>query len=147
MNIPINKDFEHDYRETVYKGFTLHEAKYALAGLVLIVSVCLFLWRYIGISPVLAVYISVPVGAPIMIAGFWQSKNGLTLREHLAAVKYRKATAMLHYRAGEYQPGTGGMKASKVPKCKTFNKQNRLHPKYVRACLRQQRKERRGASE
>ena len=86
MNIPINKDFEHDYRETVYKGFTLHEAKYALAGLVLIVSVCLFLWRYIGISPVLAVYISVPVGAPIMIAGFWQSKNGLTLREHLAAV-------------------------------------------------------------
>lgn len=56
MNIPINKDFEHDYRETVYKGFTLHEAKYVLAGLVLIVSVCLFLWRYIGISPVLCIY-------------------------------------------------------------------------------------------
>ena len=92
MNIPINKDFEHDYRETVYKGFTLHEAKYVLAGLVLIVSVCLFLWRYIGISPVLAVYISVPVGAPIMIAGFWQSKNGLTLREHLAAEGYSAAS-------------------------------------------------------
>lgn len=147
MNIPINKDFEHDYRETVFKGFTLHEAKYVTAGLTLMVSFCLFWWYFMGISPVLAVYISVPAGAPVVIAGFWKSQNGLTLKEHLAAVRYRKATGRLCYRAGEYKPPAEETAARQIQKGRSLKEQKKLHRKYVRAYVRKQRKEKkRGAS-
>lgn len=147
MNIPINKDFEHDYRETVFKGFTMHEAKYVFAGLVIIVSVCVFLWFFVGLSPVLAVYISVPAGAPVIIAGFWQSPNGLTLKAQMKAVKYRKATELLCYRAGEYQqPVIDRQEAGEELEHKNFKKQKKLHRKYVRTYLRQQKKEKKGES-
>lgn len=103
MNIPINKDFERDYKDNAWRGFSLHELKYLAAGVCVAVILCLVLWRCVGLSVTAAIYIGIPGGCPLILAGFWRAENGLDLKGCYAASKYRKATAKLSYRAGEYQ--------------------------------------------
>lgn len=103
MNIPINKDFEHDYKSSVWKGFTLVEMVHLCIGVSVAVGLCLILWLVVKIPVVPAIYISIPVGFPILASGFWKSVNGLNLWQYRKAIRYRKATQILYSRAGEYK--------------------------------------------
>ena len=104
MNIPINKDFEHDYKSSVWKGFTLVEMAHLCIGVAVAVGLCLVLWLVVKLPVVPSIYISIPVGFPILASGFWKSVNGLNLWQYRKAIRYRKATQVLHYNAGEYKP-------------------------------------------
>lgn len=104
MNIPINKDFEHDYKSSVWKGFTLVEMVHLCIGVSVAVGLCLLLWLVVKLPVVPSIYISIPVGFPILASGFWKSVNGLNLWQYRKAIRYRKATRILYSRAGEYKP-------------------------------------------
>lgn len=104
MNIPINKDFEHDYKSSVWKGFTLVEMVHLCIGVSVAVGLCLLLWLVVKLPVVPSIYISIPVGFPILASGFWKSVNGLNLWQYRKAIRYRKATRILYSRAGEYRP-------------------------------------------
>ena len=104
MNIPINKDFEHDYKSSVWKGFTLVEMVHLCIGVAVAVGLCLVLWLVVKLPVVPSIYISIPVGFPILASGFWKSANGMNLWQYRKAIRYRKETRVLYSRAGEYKP-------------------------------------------
>ena len=104
MNIPINKDFEHDYKSSVWKGFSLVEMVHLCIGVSVAVGLCLILWLVVKLPVVPSIYISIPIGFPILSSGFWKSVNGLNLWQYRKAIRYRKATRNLYSKAGEYKP-------------------------------------------
>lgn len=104
MNIPINKDFDNDYKETIWKGFSLYELVHLLIGTAVSVALCLILWLAVKLPVIAAIYLSIPIGFPVIAAGFWKSVNGLNLKAHRRAVRYRKDTAVLFQEMGEYTP-------------------------------------------
>lgn len=142
MNIPINRDLERDYKDDFWKGFSLREAKYIAAGLAVAVAAGMFCWLYLKLPVTAAIYIGVPTAAPILYLGFKRTANGLTPLEDRRAVRYRKATKKLCYKAGEYDPGM--VSAWQEPKghCleKVDRRQKKGHRKYVRAHERAEKK-------
>lgn len=146
MNIPINKDFEKDYKSSVWKGFSLHELISVVLGVFAAVLFCLFFWLGLGIPVIVSIYIGIPFGFPIILSGFWKTKNGLKPKDYYAAVKYRKATAMLPYLAGEYPEGwedskNCGQKDSIFKKKLEFWSQKRAYRKHIRRKEKERRKE------
>ncbi len=135
MNIPINKDFERDYKDSAWKGYSLKELKYLVSGVAVAVLAVLFFWLKLGIPVTAAIYIGVPVGAPVIFAGFIRSKNGLSLWQNMKAIRYRRATAVLFWKAGEYDPRLCQKWQSDKPPVQAISqKQKRVYRKFIKAC-------------
>ena len=141
MNIPINKDFERDYKDSAWKGYSLRELKYLASGAAIAVLTVLFFWLELGIPVTAAIYIGVPMGAPVILTGFMKTKNGLSLWQNWKAARYRKATAVLFWEAGEYEPQLcREWQAGKKPVPAVSRKQKRAYRNYIRVHQRMENK-------
>lgn len=147
MNIPINKDFERDYKESMWKGFSLHELLCIGAGTGIAVCAALLLWLFIKVPVTLAIYIAIFLGFPVIMSGFWKSVNGLWIIDYRRAVKYRKATATLLYRAREYQPVEPAENRKDGKKQRRMRSRKHAYRRYVKKQRRVERKESRYGAE
>ena len=68
MIVEINKDLE-KYKESVAMGLTAKQLIFSIASLVVGGGLILLLYPYVGLT--IAVYISIPVVAPIALGGFY----------------------------------------------------------------------------
>lgn len=142
MNIPINKDFERNYKDTVWKGFSLKELKcVALAAAAAIIAV-LFFWLGFGLPMEAAIYLGVPFAAPVIFSGFIKYENGLGPKENRAAQRYRRATARLAYQSGEYDSAlcSTWQKEQEYKPDSVTKQQKKAYRKYIRNCLREQKR-------
>lgn len=134
MNIPINKDFEHEYKQSFWKGFSLNEMKFMSAGIAVAVSVSGFAWLLVGVPVTASIYIGVPIAFPIILMGFYKTRNGLTLLEYLKAQRYRKATAILPYQAGEYSEVMMTEQKKEKQEKKRMRKMKKNYRKFLKFC-------------
>lgn len=100
MQIPINKDFEEEYKNELAKGFTMRELVSIVAAVLLAAGVTLLVWHLTGLAPNECVYIGLPFCVPILLAGFFK-KQGLTLDAYLKELLYERRTRLLTYDADE----------------------------------------------
>lgn len=144
MNIPINKDFETEYKENAWKGFSRSEIKYGALGLaVAVISglLLIFVWK---VHYQIGIYMSVFCMAPVVAAGFWKSRNGLSLMDNYKAVRYREKTHRLVYKAREYRFVEPKEELSFHIKSKAERrKMIKNHKKYIKKLHNEQRKEQR----
>ena len=77
MIVEINKDLE-KYKESVALGLTAKQLIFSIASLVVGGGLILLLYPYVGLT--IAVYISIPVVAPIALGGFY-SYQGMIFYE------------------------------------------------------------------
>ena len=68
MIVEINKDLE-KYKESVAMGLTAKQLIFSIASLVVGGGLILLRYPYVGLT--IAVYISIPVVAPIALGGFY----------------------------------------------------------------------------
>lgn len=139
MNIPINKDFEHDYKQSFWKGFSLSEIKFMSAGIAVAVSVSGFAWLIVGLPVTASIYIGVPIAFPIILMGFYKTRNGLTPLEYLKALRYRKATAILPYQAGEYSEVIVALPANRKQEKKRKKKMKKDYRSFLKSSKKQER--------
>ena len=72
MMIRINKDLLTEYKDAVWKGFTLHEVISLLCGGAAAIAVVIFLHRQFGMYPATAIYVAVPFALPPILIGFFK---------------------------------------------------------------------------
>lgn len=77
MIVEINKDLE-KYKESVAMGLTVKQLIFSIVSLVVGGGLILLLYPYVGLT--IAVYISIPVVAPIALGGFY-SYQGMSFYE------------------------------------------------------------------
>ena len=141
MNIPINKDFETEYPQNIAGGFSMKELKFIVCGLAAAISSGLFLIFVLGINYQIGIFAALIPMTPIVLMGFRQNKNGLSMTEAYKAKKYRKKTAVLLYKAREYVPDYPPMEKRLIAEKPDLRKMKREHRKYVKVKLKEQRKE------
>ncbi len=100
MNIPINKDFEREYQEDVWRGFSLRQLIFLGIGVCIGASIVLFAYFYLGFPIQACVYLGVPAMAPALVAGFY-TYQGMTILEYVKVILYEKKTEVLIWEAGE----------------------------------------------
>lgn len=102
MNIPINDDFERNYKIEAWKGFDIREVAAIAAALLVSVALTVYLVYLIGLPLMISFYIGMVPALPVIVLAFWRSRLGKTLPEHLQALSCYRSTRKLIYRAGEY---------------------------------------------
>ena len=77
MEVEINKDIDR-YSESVVMGLTLKQCAFSILSIVVGGAMVLLLYSYVGLTA--AVYISIPIVAPIAMTGFY-SYQGMNFIE------------------------------------------------------------------
>ena len=79
MIIEINKDIE-TYQESVVMGLTAQQLLFSIASIIVGGGLVVLLHSHVGLT--MAVYIAIPVVAPIALGGFY-SYNGMNFYEYM----------------------------------------------------------------
>ena len=79
MVIEINKDIE-TYQESVAMGLTAKQLIFSIASIVVGGGLVVLLYSHVGLT--MAVYIAIPVVAPIALGGFY-TFNGMNFYEYM----------------------------------------------------------------
>lgn len=66
MKIDINKDFEEQYKNELWKGFTARELAYAGIALFVAGIIAFGIWKITGLAINIAIYAGIPFMAPII---------------------------------------------------------------------------------
>lgn len=102
MLIPINKDFERDFKEDFFKGFSFHEFIAVLVSAASVILAAVFFSQICGISLDMAALLGVPCAIPATFIGFWRSPTGLSVIAYMQAKSRWKQTQHLIYQNMEY---------------------------------------------
>lgn len=105
MNIKLNKDFETEYPDDVWRGFTIRQViSIFLAGAFAIGTGAL-IWYLTRINPTYCVYLGMPVMAIILYIGFKQNQD-MYLEEYIRELSYERKIRHLSFDAGEFNEHT-----------------------------------------
>lgn len=80
IKIKTNYDIE-NIRSEAISGFSGKEVVSAVLAVAVTLFITLFCYFAAGISPELGIYFGMPVSFVIVICGFYESKNKMTIRE------------------------------------------------------------------
>lgn len=97
MQIKVNKDFLHEYKNELWKGFTLPEIASMAIGLScdgLVVFLC---WKFFHMSPANAVYLGMPGMIPALFIGFVRFQDNANLLEYAKAMYDTYQCRALHF--------------------------------------------------
>ena len=111
MNVPINEDFEKEFKVEAWKGFDLREV--AALGITagIAAGIACFLHFITGLPLTTSFYTGLVPSVPVAVMAFFRSPTGQTLPEHLDALRYRKATAELPWQSMEFERAWGTYRA------------------------------------
>ena len=100
MNITINKDFLTEYKDDFWKGFTFQECVSIAVGAAIGIGGAAAVHFYTGIAVDTAVYIGVPMAAPVVFLGFYKYQGYLQPIRFLNEVFITMRMKSLHYETG-----------------------------------------------
>ena len=83
MKIDLNKDFEEQYKNELWKGFTARELGYGAVALLVAAVIALTVWKTTGLAINLCIYAGIPFMVPII---------------YLAMVKHQGQTWIEHFK-------------------------------------------------
>lgn len=66
MKIDLNKDFEEQYKNELWKGFTARELAYGGVALLVAGTIALLVWKATGLAINICIYAGIPFMAPIL---------------------------------------------------------------------------------
>ena len=66
MKINLNKDFEEQYKNELWKGFTARELGYGVVALLVAGGVAFSVWKATGLAINLSIYAGIPFMVPII---------------------------------------------------------------------------------
>lgn len=104
MKLPINKDFDKEYKDDFMKGFSMREVFFLALAIATVGIIFFLLYQFLDLSTDILIYISLPFGFLVASPGFWRSKSGLSLWEYIKAKDYIDATWHLTYQSTEFDP-------------------------------------------
>ena len=94
MKIQINRDLLTEYKDAVWKGFTLRELICIGCGGMIAIGVVFFLHASFGMYPATAIYLAVPFALPPVLIGFFRYQGYMgpveLVREYLFSRSCRK---------------------------------------------------------
>ena len=126
MVIEIGRDIDR-YKETVAMGLTAKQLVFSAASVTIGGGLVLGLQFFIGMT--LAVYIAIPVAAPIALGGFY-SYNGMGFYEYMGRkLKMMFANRTLLYSSTEGGEAVREMQAEKMAEKKKADKKRRKKKK------------------
>ncbi len=126
MVIEISRDIDR-YKETVAMGLTAKQLVFSAASIAAGSSLVLVLQYFIGMT--LAVYIAIPVAAPIALGGFY-SYNGMGFYEYMGRkLKMMFANRPLLYSSTEGEAAIREMQAEKIAEDRKADKISRKKKK------------------
>lgn len=100
MNIKINKDFDKEYKDEMYRGMTAKEVLSIAAAAAVAGAVIFLLHRYAGVPLAAGVYPGVFCAIPFLAAGF-VTFQGMSPARYLKEMIYARRTRLLTYEADE----------------------------------------------
>lgn len=107
MHIKINRDFETDYKDELFRGMSVKETMSLAAGAAAAGIVTFLLNKCAGLPLEVGIYPGVFCAAPILAAG-WVTIQGLTPLGYLKEIIYSYRSRTLAYAADELpQRGKG----------------------------------------
>ncbi len=122
MVIEISRDIDR-YKETVAMGLTAKQLVFSAASIAAGSSLVLVLQYFIGMT--LAVYIAIPVAAPIALGGFY-SYNGMGFYEYMGRkLKMMFTNRPLLYSSTEGEAAIREMQAEKMAEDRKADKISR----------------------
>ena len=122
MVIEISRDIDR-YKETVAMGLTAKQLVFSAASIAAGSSLVLVLKYFIGMT--LAVYIAIPVAAPIALGGFY-SYNGMGFYEYMGRkLKMMFTNRPLLYSSTEGEAAIREMQAEKMAEDRKADKISR----------------------
>lgn len=66
MKIDLNKDFEEQYKNELWKGFTARELLYGAVALLVAGTIAIIVWKATGLAINICIYAGIPFMAPIL---------------------------------------------------------------------------------
>lgn len=96
----MNKDFEQEFRSTVWKGLGGRELLFGGLALTAAILSAVVIWLAAGIPASLCIYLSIPVMVPFLLLGFYRYQ-GAGAGELVRELRYLHATRKLPYEAEE----------------------------------------------
>lgn len=100
MEIKLNKNFEQEYKDDAWRGFSTRELLFLLLAVIQAGTEMYLAYRYLDVELSLAVYIVVPSTVPVLSIGFFKYQ-GMTPLELLKEIYYEQKTKCLVYAVGE----------------------------------------------
>ncbi|MBD9337047.1 MAG: PrgI family protein [[Ruminococcus] faecis] len=94
MKIDINKDFEKQYKNELWKGFTARELTYAGVALFVAGAIAFGVWKVTGLAINISIYAGIPFMAPIVYLAMVQHQ-GHTWTEYLKNIWFYLQTKEL----------------------------------------------------
>lgn len=100
MKIDLNKDFEEQYKNELWKGFTARELGYGAAALLVAAVIALTVWKTTGLAINLSIYTGIPFMVPIIYLAMVKHQ-GQTWIESIKNVWFYLKTKELPYEMEE----------------------------------------------
>lgn len=100
MEIKLNKNFEQEYKDDAWRGFSMREVIFLMIAVVQVGIEMYLLYTYLKIDLAMAVYMVVPSAIPVLSIGFFKYQ-GMTPLELLKEIYYEHKTKCLVYAVGE----------------------------------------------
>lgn len=94
MKIDLNKDFEEQYKNELWKGFTARELVYGGVALLVAGVIAVLLWKVTGLAINICIYAGIPFMAPIIYLAMVKHQ-GNTWSEYLKNVWFYTQTKEL----------------------------------------------------
>lgn len=101
MQIQINKNFETEYKDDVWKGFDGRETITIAVAVTISIIICYCLYKYAHIPLELVIYIAIPVVLPILLVGIYKYQD-MSIWELIKEIIYEDEIRILCWDAGEY---------------------------------------------
>lgn len=100
MKIDLNKDFEEQYKNELWKGFTARELGYGAVALLVAAVIALTVWKTTGLAINLCIYAGIPFMVPIIYLAMVKHQ-GQTWIEHFKNMWFYLQTKELPYEMEE----------------------------------------------
>ena len=102
MQLKMNKDVLQVYKDNSWKGFSAKELLSLLAGAGIAITVVAALYFGAGVRPDVAVYLGVPIAAPVILAGFFRYQGYLKPKQLLYEIRRTQSAERMIYASGEW---------------------------------------------
>ena len=130
MTVQINKDLLTEYKDAVWKGFTLRELVSLLVGGGCALTVVVLLHRFFHMEPATAIYVAVPFALPAILIGFFKYQGYLGVLDLVKEMLFSEKCRSLAWDFEELPEAVFVFTMKKRKEKQTKRKGNRDHGIY-----------------
>ena len=103
MNININRDFLHDYKDNAWRGFSAKELLSITIGVGIGISLAFIVYNVAHIPMAACVYVAIPAAFPVILIGFYKYQGDMNIMELLKAIRFTKKCGILLFEGDDFE--------------------------------------------